>query len=437
MRPTPTIFLLYVARGVRGFADGFATIILPAYLSAIGYDPIGIGVVVTASLLGTAIFTLAIGAIAPRHDLRTLMMIGALLMALTGLAFPNFEHITVVALVAFAGTINPSTGDLGVLVPLEHAMLARGVSNEERTQTFARYSLVGALSMAAGSLAAAAPDFIAQAGFERLSGYKLMFYAYTALGIVCVMLYRRLPHVLMTEAAAHAPLGPSRGVVYRLAALFSLDAFAGGFVVQSLMALWLFERFDLSVSAASVFFFWSSTLSAFSYPVAATAFAAHRSRQHHGLHPHSVQRVSNPGGVLPQSLPDARPAAAAVGVIANGCAYPYLLRDGGGDAGRTAGSSKRHRGTAQPRFGNQPGLGRRAAGWLVFRIAAHLVRHAEDSLRPWPSVLVSAHQAARRTGRNDAHKTARETDVNWITREHVKVDRAAIASRKFIAAARR
>ena len=96
-----------------------------------------------------------------------------------------------------------------------------------------------------------------------------MFYAYGALGLVSAALYQRLPHARMDEARPSVPLGPSRGVVYKLAALFSLDAFAGGFVVQSLLALWLFERFDLSLSAASLFFFWSSVFSAFSYPVAA------------------------------------------------------------------------------------------------------------------------------------------------------------------------
>ena len=267
--PHSDILLLYAARGTRGFGDGFAIIILPAYLSAIGFSPGQIGFVASASLLGTALFTLAIGFFAPRHDLRNLLLGGALLMAATGLAFSNFDHFAFIAIIAFAGTINPSTGDLGVLVPLEHAMLAHGVPDHERTHTFARYSLIGALSMAAGSLAAALPDFIVLADFDRVSAFKIMFYAYAALGLLSAALYRRLPHVRMDEARPSAPLGPSRGVVYKLAALFSLDAFAGGFVVQSLLALWLFERFDMSLSAASLFFFWSSTLSAFSYPVAA------------------------------------------------------------------------------------------------------------------------------------------------------------------------
>lgn len=263
------IALLFIARGVRGLGDGFAIIILPAYLSAIGFDAVQIGFIVSASLLGTALLTLAVGFIAPRHDLRTFLLAGAVLMACTGLAFPHIELFAAIAIVAFVGTINPSTGDLGILVPIEHAMLAQGVPDHERTGTFARYSLIGALSMATGSLAAALPDVMTNAGIDTASAFRIMFYAYAALGLICAALYWFLPHERMEEKRPSAPLGPSRKVVYKLAALFSLDAFAGGFVVQSLLALWLFMRFDMSLTAASIFFFWTSTLSAFSYPVAA------------------------------------------------------------------------------------------------------------------------------------------------------------------------
>jgi MFS family permease len=263
------INLLYTARGLRGFGDGFAVILLPAYLSAIGYDTIQIGIVAAASLLGSAVLTLAVGLFAPRHDLRKLLLLAAGLMAATGLAFPAFEHIVFIAVVAFIGTINPSAGDIGVFVPLEHAMLARGVADRERTAVFARYSLIGALSAAAGALGAAIPDLLGSIGIGKIAGFRLMFYGYALLGLMGAILYRRLPRSQIGEARHSAPLGPSRGVVYRLAALFSLDAFAGGFIVQSLLALWLFQRFDLSLSAAASFFFWSSVLSAFSYPVAA------------------------------------------------------------------------------------------------------------------------------------------------------------------------
>jgi MFS family permease len=261
--------VLYAARGLRGFGDGFAVIILPAYLSAIGFSPFQIGIVATAALAGSSVLTLAVGFFAPKHDLRNLLMVGAALMTATGLAFPAAEHIAFILAVAFLGTINPSTGDTGVLVPLEHAMLAQGVPDRERTRAFARYSLIGALAGAAGSLAAAAPDFLTRAGIGSLTAFKLMFVAYAVLGMLSALLYRRLPHVQMRDAGPSTPLGPSRGMVYKLAALFSLDSFAGGLAVQSLLALWLFERFDLSLSAASVFFFWSSTLGAFSFPVAA------------------------------------------------------------------------------------------------------------------------------------------------------------------------
>ena len=263
------IALLYAARGLRGFGDGFAIIILPAYMTALGYGAVAVGIVATASLLGTALLTLVVGWIAPRHDLRALLIFGAGLMAATGLAFPGVEHIVLIALVAFIGTINPSGGDLGVLVPLEHAVLAKSATDDRRTQVFARYSLIGALCTAAGSLAASVPDFLVEAGSSRLGAFRLMFYAYAALGVLSAMLYRQVPHARGEEKAHHAPLGPSRKTVYKLAALFSVDAFAGGFVAQSLLVLWLFERFDLSLSAAGLFFFWSSTLSAFSYPVAA------------------------------------------------------------------------------------------------------------------------------------------------------------------------
>ena len=159
------ILLLSQARGIRGFGDGFAIIILPAYLSAIGIIPVQIGIVATAALLGTSLMTLAIGFVAPRHDMRNLLLAGAALMAATGAAFPQPEHIAFILLVAFLGTINPSAGDSGVLVPLEHAMLAQ---NRQRTRTFARYSLIGALSAAVGSLAAAVPDLLAPLGVERI-----------------------------------------------------------------------------------------------------------------------------------------------------------------------------------------------------------------------------------------------------------------------------
>jgi len=131
------ISLLYAARALRGFGDGFAIILLPVYLSALGYGPVEIGVVATPALLGSAATTLAAGVLARRYPLRNLLLLGAILMTATGIALPAFEPLAVIVIVAFLGTINPSSGDVGLLIPLEHASLAQGVPAEKRTQTFA------------------------------------------------------------------------------------------------------------------------------------------------------------------------------------------------------------------------------------------------------------------------------------------------------------
>jgi MFS family permease len=264
------VFYLYAARAARGFGDGFAAIILPAYLIEIGFDPLQIGIVATAALLGSAATTLAVGFLAPRYGRRTLLLVCAVLMIVTGVAIPNIHHLVLIAAIAFIGTMNPTTGDIGVHVPLEQAALAQDAADQERTHIFARYSLIGAFSIAAGALAAGAPDLLVSFGSDKVAALQAMFYLYSVLGAVGAGFYALLPRTPTHDTAAESTaLGPSRRTVYKLAALFSLDSFAGGFTVQSLLALWLFERFELSLVTASTFFFWSNVLSAFSYPVAA------------------------------------------------------------------------------------------------------------------------------------------------------------------------
>jgi MFS family permease len=268
--PRRDLLLLYVARAARNFGDGFAVIVLPAYLSAIGYTPAQVGLVATAALSGAALLTLTVGYLAPRFDLRSLLLAGAFLMTATGLAMPNAQHLLLIMVVAFIGTMNMATGDLGVLVPIEHAMLAREATDATRTKVFARYSLIGTFASAAGALSAATPDLMRHAGVAEVPALQAMLYFYAALGLAGAVCYRLLPRAKPDpNAPKQAPLGPSRGIVYKLAALFSVDAFAGGFAVQSLVALWLLDRFDMSLAAASVFFFWSSVLAALSFPAAA------------------------------------------------------------------------------------------------------------------------------------------------------------------------
>ena len=265
----PTTCLL-AARGMRDFGDGFVAILLPAYLLGLGFTPLEVGVIATVSLLGSAFLTIGAGLLGVRYDHRQLLLAAASLMIATGVAFAVVHDYALLLVVACAGTINPSAGSVSVFVPLEHAALAGHVTDAGRTRMFARYSLVGALAAAGGALAAAAPDVVAPLGLDRLAAIELMFVLYAFLGLLGGVLYAHIPRRRSEpDTKAVSALGPSRRIVVKLAALFSLDAFAGGFVVQSLLALWLFERFDMSLAAAGVFFFWSGVLSAFSFPVAA------------------------------------------------------------------------------------------------------------------------------------------------------------------------
>jgi predicted MFS family arabinose efflux permease len=238
---------------------------LPAYLSEIGFDAFRIGVIATAALLGTAVTTLTAGFLGKQYDLRNLLLIMAFVMLATGVAIPSFEHLALLLPIFFVGTMNPQAGDIGMMVPLEQSMLARRATDEERTSIFSRYSLSGDLATAAGTLAAAMPDTLTSFGFSKINALKAMFYLYAALGALSAVLYQALPAGQREETHGRAALGRSRGIVYKLTALFSLDAFAGGFAVQSLVALWLFQRFGISLSAISTFYFCTTILNAFSY----------------------------------------------------------------------------------------------------------------------------------------------------------------------------
>lgn len=265
----PTTYLLS-ARALRDFGDGFVAVLLPVYLLALGFSPLEVGTIATAALLGSALLTVAIGLLGARYDHRQLLLAAAGLMIATGVAFAVVHNYALLLVVGFAGTVNPSAGSVSVFVPLEHAVLAREVADNIRTRMFARYSLVGALAGAAGALMAAVPDLVLPLGLDQLTAIKTMFVFYALLGLAGGLLYARIPlHSPVFGETMPTALGPSRHVIYKLAALFSLDAFAGGFVVQSLLALWLFERFDMSLTAAGIFFFWSGVFSAFSFPVAA------------------------------------------------------------------------------------------------------------------------------------------------------------------------
>jgi MFS family permease len=262
--------LLLIGRALRALADGYVAILLPAYLLALGFGTWEVGLLATATLLGSAAATLAVGTFGHRYPNRNLLLGAAILMAATGFAFAVSSAFWPLLLIAFVGTLNPSSGDVSFFLPLEHTRLAEAAQGEARTSLFARYSLVGSLFAALGALAVSLPEqLVAHMGLTPLGSLRAMFALYGLIGCTVWLLYRRLPLPHLDEAKRlPTPLGASRVVVLRLAALFSLDSFAGGLVVNALLALWMFKRFDLSLSSAGAFFFWAGLLTGASQLVA-------------------------------------------------------------------------------------------------------------------------------------------------------------------------
>lgn len=253
------------ARGLRAFGDGFAAILLPLHLSSLGFAPIAVGAISTAALLGSSLLALGLGAVGHRVRRRPALLAASLLMIGSGLGFAAIDDFWPLLVIAFVGTLSPTSGDVGVFLPLEHTVLTQSVPPQQRTAAFARYSFVGSVLGAVGALAAGAVDWLAPIAAPR-TVTDALFLLYGGLGVGSFLLYRRLSaHAEAPGHAPPAPLGPSRRRVYGLAALFALDSFGGGFIVNSLLALWLSERFGLDVATVGTIFFATSLCSAVSY----------------------------------------------------------------------------------------------------------------------------------------------------------------------------
>jgi MFS family permease len=258
---------LLTSRALRGFADGFVSVYLAQYLQLLGFSALQVGALVTATLVGSAALTLAVGLVAHRLSPRRVLLGATLLMLATGIGFALASDFWPLMLIGFAGTLNPSSGDVSVFLPTEQAVLAGEVAAAERTALFARYSLGGTLLGAFGALASGLPAVAAtRFGCDPVSMFRVGFALYGAIAVGIGAVYLGLQHGATPAAGgvARTPLGRSRAIVLRLTALFSLDAFGGGFAVDSMLALWLLLRFDLPLPVAGSVFFGARVLSAFS-----------------------------------------------------------------------------------------------------------------------------------------------------------------------------
>jgi MFS family permease len=218
-------------------------------------------------LSGSALVTLWAGLAAHRIGSRRLLLGACMLMLATGLLFSCARGFWPLFVVAFVGTLNPSAGDVSLFLPLEQAALAGTVMNTDLTRIFAIYNVAGALAGAFGALFSGLPILVAaRLDVTATSAQRYVFIIYSAIALVAAVIYRSLSVRGEAEPAPirRGPLDKSRRIVLHLAALFSLDAFSGGLIVQSLLALWLLRRFGMSVEAAGMFFFVSNLLGSMS-----------------------------------------------------------------------------------------------------------------------------------------------------------------------------
>ena len=258
---------LLLTRGIRGLADGVVSVALATYLTGLGFSAIEVGALVTGTLLGSAAVTLGVGLLGYRLSRRRILLCSAALMLVTGIGFAGLTTFWPLMVVAVAGTLNPSSGDVSLFLPTEQAALAHTVSGPARTMAFAWYNLVGTLAGAVGALLSGVPALLAsRRGVSLVSAERGVFVFYAVCAVASAIIYRTLSPALEIHpsAVSRKPLAESRDLVLRLAVLFSLDSFGGGFVVQSLLVLWLFRRFHLDAGTTAVVFLVAGTLSAFS-----------------------------------------------------------------------------------------------------------------------------------------------------------------------------
>src|SRR5258706_6235748 len=198
---------ILIARGLRAFGDGYVSLLLPLYLLELGYSPLEVGIIATATLLGSGLLALAVGLHAYRFHFRTLLLAATALLGATGIGFAFVTDFLPLLAIAFAGTLNPSSGDVSVFLPLEHAMLSRVVGDRDRTAVFARYSLVGSLLAAVGSLAAGLPYLLSREwGITARAARQGVFVLYAVTARATAAVYRGLP--AEPSAGARKPPAP-------------------------------------------------------------------------------------------------------------------------------------------------------------------------------------------------------------------------------------
>jgi len=269
--------LLLTARILRTFGYGFLSVIIAIYLRFLGFDDIQIGLLLGSTLVNSIIFTLFASFYADRIGRRKVLVIYALLMSISGLIFAFTDNYLLLVLAAFIGTINVTGSETGAFLTIEQAILPQTIRDKKKMNTiFALYNMVGMFAMSAGIILSGLPSLLHEQSFgiNNIESFKILFIIYSILGLVVIMVYSMIskdieikPNV---EKLVKQTLSPrSKKIVGKLSALFAVDSFAGGFVIQSVVSLWFFTRFGADLTVLSYIFSVAGILTALSYIAAA------------------------------------------------------------------------------------------------------------------------------------------------------------------------
>ena len=267
---TGDIVLLFVTRIIRLFCYGFLSVVLALYLAEAGLTEGQIGLLLTLTLVGDALISLWMTTSADRFGRKRTLILGAFLMAVAGIVFVLTQNVVLLILAAIIGVISPSGNEIGPFLSVEQAGLTQLIPNQRRTQIFAWYNLVGSFATATGALAGGWLGQILQnKEWTAFEAYRLVFVGYAVGGCLLLLLFLNLSNRIEIEATHDETkrvlgLHRSRGVVFKLSSLFALDAFAGGLLVQSLMAYWFHVRFGIESGILGSIFFGANILAGIS-----------------------------------------------------------------------------------------------------------------------------------------------------------------------------
>jgi len=261
-------WLLFATRCSRMFAYGLLSVVLVLYLVEVGLKEWEVGLLLTLTLAGDTAISLWLTTTADRLGRRRTLILGALLMVLAGTVFASTGSFLLLVVAATVGVISPGGNEIGPFLSVEQAALSHVIADERRTDVFAWYNLVGSFSTALGALAGgliaeASPHF----GLTGAAAYRPVLLAYAAVGVALIGGFAFLSSAVeATRDESHplpqAVLGlhESRRTVFKLSLLFALDAFGGGFVIQSIIAYWFHVRFGLDPAMLGTIFLFANLL---------------------------------------------------------------------------------------------------------------------------------------------------------------------------------